>query len=113
MVFRAKPFRKIIVTGKEQLWGKGIICRKKHCQLLKDANNILFFSSTLPIQQAVAYSISCSKAEKEIDMLQDGPRTIPNICHLLDPPTFSLVPTFNLIFCTVSYLGPFPSLLSV
>jgi hypothetical protein len=26
---------------------------------------------TLPIQQAIAYSISCSKAEKEIDLLRD------------------------------------------
>jgi hypothetical protein len=61
-------------------------------------------SSTLTIQQAIAYSISCSKEEKEIDLLQDcdknkkgknidhhGPRTILNICHLPDLPTFSLV----------------------
>ena len=60
----------------------------------------LTVSSTLPIQQVIAYSISCSKAEKEIDLLQDGgkilkgknidhhsPRIIPNICHLPDPPT--------------------------
>jgi hypothetical protein len=59
-------------------------------------------------QQAIAYSISCSKAEKEIDLLRDGdkikkgknidhhgPRTISNICHLPDPPTLSLVPTFK------------------
>ncbi len=64
---------------------------------------LLTVSSTLPIQQAIAYSISCSKAEKEIDLLRDGgkiikgknidhhgPRTISNICHLPDPPTFSL-----------------------
>jgi hypothetical protein len=68
----------------------------------------LTVSSTLPIQQAIAYSISCSKAEKETDVLQTGgnikkgknihlhgPRTIPNICKLLDPPTFSLVPSFK------------------
>jgi hypothetical protein len=68
----------------------------------------LTVSSTLPIQLAIAYSISCSKAEKEIDVLQTGgkikkgknihllgPRTIPNICHLPDPPTFSLVPYFK------------------
>jgi hypothetical protein len=29
-------------------------------------------STTLPIHQAIAYSISCCKAEKEIDFLQDG-----------------------------------------
>jgi hypothetical protein len=29
-------------------------------------------SSTLPIQQVSAFSISCSKADKEIDLLQDG-----------------------------------------
>jgi hypothetical protein len=28
--------------------------------------------STLPIQQAIAYSINCSKAEKEIDLSQNG-----------------------------------------
>ncbi len=69
-------------------------------------------------EQHIAYSISCSKAENEKkDLLQDGgkikkgknidhqgPRTIPNICHLPDLPTFSLVPTFkysNLAMCTV------------
>ncbi len=68
----------------------------------------LIVSSTLPIQQAIAYSISCAKTEKEIDLLQDGgkikkgknihhhsPGTILNICHLQDPPTISLVPTFK------------------
>jgi hypothetical protein len=62
----------------------------------------------VPIQQAITYSISCSKAEKETDVLQTGgkikkgknihlrgPRTIPNICNLPDPPTFSLVPIFK------------------
>ncbi len=67
----------------------------------------LTVSSTLPIQQAIAYSISCSKEEKEIDLLDGGkiekgknidhhsPGTIPNICHLPDPPTISLVPIFK------------------
>jgi hypothetical protein len=30
----------------------------------------LKFSSTLPIQQVIAYSISCSKAEKEIEEIE-------------------------------------------
>ncbi len=66
----------------------------------------LTVSSTLPIQQAIAYSISCCKAEKDTFFLQDGDkikkgknidhwRTIPNIGHLPDPPTFSMVPTFQ------------------
>jgi hypothetical protein len=33
---------------------------------------LLTVSTTLPIQQAIAFSISCGKAEKEIDLLQDG-----------------------------------------
>jgi hypothetical protein len=32
----------------------------------------LTVNSTLPIQQAFAYSISCGKAEKEIDLSQKG-----------------------------------------
>jgi hypothetical protein len=60
-------------------------------------------SSTLPIQQAIAYSISCSKAEKEIDFLQDGCKIKkgknidhhPKICQLPDSPSFSLVATFK------------------
>jgi hypothetical protein len=61
----------------------------------------LTVSSTLPIQQATPYSISCSKEEKEKDYLQDGDKmkkgknidhhdrgTIPIVCHLPDPPTF-------------------------
>jgi hypothetical protein len=57
----------------------------------------LTVSSALPIQQATP----CSKEEKEKDYLQDGDKmkkgknndhhdqgTIPNICHLPDPPTF-------------------------
>jgi hypothetical protein len=51
----------------------------------------------LQIHKKFSYSISCSKAEKEIGLLQDrghikkrkghrshGPRTIQNICHLSD-----------------------------
>ncbi len=80
-----------------------------HIMVLKTHRNLkgevrLTFSSTFPSQQDIAYSISCSKAETEIDLLQDGgkiikkknidhhcSRTIPNFCHLPYPPTFSLV----------------------
>jgi hypothetical protein len=38
----------------------------------KKGEVLLKVSSTLPIQQAIAYSISCSKVEKEIDLLEMG-----------------------------------------
>jgi hypothetical protein len=77
-------------------------------KIMDKAEVRLTVGSTLPYHQAIAYSTSCSKAVKEIDLLQDGgkikqgkifdhhsARTIPNICHLQDPPTFLLVPTFK------------------
>jgi hypothetical protein len=42
-----------------------------HINILK-GDVWLTVSSTLPVQQAIAHSIRCSKAEKEIVLLQDG-----------------------------------------
>jgi hypothetical protein len=52
----------------------------------------------LSIQHAIAHSISWSKAEKEIDLFQDGGKIKKgkNIDHHgIDPPTFPLVPSFK------------------
>jgi hypothetical protein len=71
----------------------------------------LTIGSTLPIQHAGHYLFNQLKQSEKgntVDLLQDGgkikkeksidhhrPRTFPKICHLPDPPTFSLVPTFK------------------
>jgi hypothetical protein len=62
----------------------------------------------LPISQDIAYSFCFTGAETEIHKITDdskiirqtnldrlGQRPIPIICHLLDPPSFSLPTTFN------------------
>jgi hypothetical protein len=60
------------------------------------------------IRQHIAYSFCFTGAEMEIHKIKDdskiirqtnldrsGLRPIPIICHLLDPPSFSLPTTFN------------------
>jgi hypothetical protein len=52
-----------------------------HIMVLQTHRNLkgevrLTLSSTFPSQQDIAYSISCSKAETEIDLLQDGGKII-------------------------------------
>jgi hypothetical protein len=62
----------------------------------------------LPIRQDIAYSFCFTGAETEIHEIKDdskiigqtnldrrGLRPIPIICHLLDPPSFSLPTTIN------------------
>jgi hypothetical protein len=70
----------------------------------------------LPICQDIAYSFCFTGAETEIHKIKDnskiirptnldrrGLRPIPVICHILDPPSFSLPTTFKL-FTVPSYL---------
>ncbi len=76
----------------------------------------------LPIRQDIAYWFCFTEAETEMDKIKDdskikreinlhrhGLRPIPNVCHLPDPPVFSLQTTFKGInsreeyFCWRSY----------
>jgi hypothetical protein len=62
----------------------------------------LTVSSTLPIQQA--YSISCSKAEKEIDLLEDGGKRKEHRSPLLENYSDHLPPSRPAYFLNGSYL---------
>ncbi len=71
------------------------------------------YCSVLPIRQVIAYWFCFTGAETEIRKIKDDSkikrqtnldrhslRPIPNVCHLPDPPWFSVQTTFNDYYCT-------------
>jgi hypothetical protein len=76
--------------------------------LLQKKKTLQVIRRVLPIRQDIAYSFCFTGAEPDIHKIKvdskiirqtnldrRGLRPIPIICHLLDPPSFSLPTTFN------------------
>jgi hypothetical protein len=76
--------------------------------VLQKKETLQLIRRVLPMRQDIAYSFCFTGAETEIHKIKDdskiirqtnldrrGLRPIPIICHLLDPPSFSLPTTFN------------------
>ncbi len=75
-----------------------MVSKSAKIMVLQTHKNLKRKCSTFSIQHAIAYSISWSKAEKEIDLFQDGGKIkkAKNIDHNgPDPRTFPLVSSFK------------------
>ena len=77
-------------------------------KVLQNKGTLQVIRRVVPIRQDIAYSFCFTGAETEIHKIKDnskiimqtnldrrGLRTIPIICHNLDPPSFSLPTTFK------------------
>jgi hypothetical protein len=77
-------------------------------KVLQKKGTLQIIRRVVPIRQDIAYSFCFTGAETEIRKIKDdskvkrqtnldrhGLRPIPNVCHLPDPPWFSLQTTFN------------------
>ncbi len=77
-------------------------------KVLQQKKTLQVIRLVLPIRQDITYSFCFTGAETEVHKIKDdskiirltnldrrGLRPIPIICHLLDPPSFSLPTTFK------------------
>ena len=92
-------------------------------RLLQKKRNAASVRRVLPIRQDIAYSFCFTGAETEIHKIKDdskiirqtnldrrGLRPIPIICHLLYPPSFSLLTTFKVENHVLGFYGCLPKL---
>ncbi len=85
-----------------------ILAQRRYTNHYSSADFFIFLCCVLPIRQDITYWYCFTGAETEIHKIKDnrkikrktnldrhGPRPIPIICHLPDPPSFSLPTTFK------------------
>ncbi len=107
--FRINSFLQILKVGTNEKWVYEGGHQDGQCSHHGDGGPFVFISRPSPNNWAgvngkkIGLKQDGRKSKRQKDIDHHDPKHIPNICHLPDPPTFLLVPTFKVNLKCIMY----------